>query len=124
MLRRNAIIVRSLLFSPYAGRIERMEREREREEKMVEDHASANGAMIGGNWSAHCISTWSWITICFLVCVRFRPKILHSPLSCTEGEMGNWGERVYFRSEEEVIRWGGNQRGDYEEEDEEEEERK
>ena len=23
---------------------------------------------IGGNWSAHCISTWTWITICFVVC--------------------------------------------------------
>ena len=32
----------------------------------------------GGNWSAHCISTWQWITVCFIVCVRHlfvRPSI-------------------------------------------------
>ncbi|KAM0797801.1 hypothetical protein BDR22DRAFT_861596 [Usnea florida] len=27
-----------------------------------------------GNWSAHCISTWSWITICFLPVI---PLSLH-----------------------------------------------
>ena len=25
------------------------------------------GMETGGNWSAHCISTWQWITICFVV---------------------------------------------------------
>ena len=28
------------------------------------------GEITGGNWSAHCISTWQWITVCFIVCVR------------------------------------------------------
>ena len=70
--------------------------------------------VIGGNWSAHCISTWSWITICFLVCVRFHPMSLQLPLSfldCIEREMGNVGERVCFHSEEKMISGGISERG-------------
>lgn len=26
------------------------------------------GEDTGGNWSAHAISRWEWITICFVVC--------------------------------------------------------
>ena len=39
------------------------------------------GSNTGGNWSAHCISTWQWITICFVVC----PSVSFSicvPVTC------------------------------------------
>ena len=45
------------------------ERQRERREERAEIYAMLmNGGKLGGNWSAHCISTWTWITICFVVC--------------------------------------------------------
>ena len=37
---------------------------------MPNDCLMGGAEITGGNWSAHCISTWQWITICFIVCVR------------------------------------------------------
>lgn len=40
----------------------------------------------GGNWSAHCISTWQWITVCFIVCVRhsFIHPSIHPSVGTSE----------------------------------------
>lgn len=40
--------------------------ENKRHRKRVKMNAMLIGKT-GGNWSAHCISTWQWITICFVV---------------------------------------------------------
>ncbi len=56
-------------------------REGEREgekEGAVEVHEMLTGReKTGGNWSAHCISTWSWITICFIVRASQQARLIY-----------------------------------------------